>query len=766
MRYRVEIVDEPKYEVMVDSMPKAKMGAQVNYSLYNKLASMGGADMEMSAPDRKATQTITKVPRKAANLEAEGGETVLTFDPVGYPLFYKIKGPRHHSGGVPLNLPDDSFIFSDTKEMIIRDCTILKMFNKACNKKGFTPADLSRQFDINTYRNTLQDPNTDEITRKTAESMIKKYVVKLGALALAQEAKKGFPQGIPVVAKAYMEAYGISEGDIMPELAEEEQQMPQQQGQGQMSPIDQMPPDQYAQEPQPEGAQYTQGDEMGQQAPVPEGMASPEMVEPMMQQAQQQMPPMAMYGMSMGGFYPEYAFGGMPMYPGGGEFVKGKSGNVSAERKNKADFDSDKGTVTTTNTGKKAKYSSEAGAIREYDPKKEFWYGKKPPKNTNTGGYDAAGIQSLCDRLMKGATIDTLVENGFGIKEELTKLLAHCIPAADEKFKETERAIYMDEEPPPPGDCPVCIDPITGKEVTTGPDGQPFKRVKDEQGNCTPCPTKGCYCEDEMGKEIEVDCNDPCLKEEQVESTAASYGPEVPFKSQSIDPMWADANMNPEYIGERGPQLELYGIDARPEANQAMAGANAIMQAQSKFTSSPGALLGNQLAGQAAASDITNAAYAAANKFNTNQRNDEIKINTNYRDQFLNKIPAAARQYLGEVAMQKENAARFWNEKQAKNVERRDAKTKYDTEMNWVLANNENVKWAPGRGFYPVKTRDFTPNAPKSDMLSRTKQVMSEGIEDANTAYKIAKDMESRLGGAIYANGGFIYTDNIFPYLI
>jgi hypothetical protein len=26
--------------------------------------------------------------------------------------------------------------------------------------------------------------------------------------------------------------------------------------------------------------------------------------------------------------------------------------------------------------------------------------------------------------------------------------------------------------------------------------------------------------------------------------------------------------------------------------------------------------------------------------------------------------------------------------------------------------------------------------------------------------------MESRLGGAIYANGGFIYTDNIFPYLI
>jgi hypothetical protein len=782
MRYRVEIVDEPKYEVMVDSMPKAKMGAQVNYSLYNKLASMGGADMEMSAPDSKATQTITKVPRKAANLEAEGGETVLTFDPVGYPLFYKIKGPRHHSGGVPLNLPDDSFIFSDTKEMIIRDCTILKMFNKACNKKGFTPADLSRQFDINTYRNTLQDPNTDEITRKTAESMIKKYVVKLGALALAQEAKKGFPQGIPVVAKAYMEAYGISEGDIMPELAEEEQQMPQQQGQGQMSPIDQMPPDQYAQEPQPEGAQYTQGDEMGQQAPVPEGMASPEMVEPMMQQMeQQQAPPMAMYGMSMGGFYPEYAFGGFPRFDGGGTVTINQSSSSSkitdpkALKKEYSTGNYKPGTAVEGRTYTPIGEGNIQGWGEKRIVEKEAKYEEATDKNYR--GDKQSYIKDICNRMqngdLKGLTAKQVIDVKRVILPEHPERADYesawegCqnVETVDD-YQFIDKPTTTTTTTTTTDGCPDCIDPITGQAVTTGPDGQPFKRVKDANGNCTPCPTKGCYCEDEMGKEVEVDCNDPCLKEEQVESTVASYGPEVPFKSQSIDPVWADANMNPEYIGERSPQLELYGIDARPEANQAMAGANAIMQAQSKFASNPGALLANQLAGQAAASDITNAAYAAANKFNTNQRNDEIKINTNYRDQFLNKIPAAARQYLGEVAMQKENAARFWNETQAKKVERRDAKNKYDTEMNWVLANNENVKWAPDRGFYSRKTRDFTPNAPKSDMLSRTKQVMSEGIEDANTAYKIAKDMESRLGGAIYANGGFIYTDNIFPYLI
>ncbi len=774
MKYRVEIVEEPKYDVMIDDLPKAKMGSQVEYALFNKLAAMGGADADMSAPEKKATQTITKVPRSAANLEAEGGETVLTFDPSGYPLFYKIKGPRHHSGGVPLNLPDDSFIFSDTKEMIVRDCTILKMFNKPCNKKGYTPADLSKQFDINSYRNILQDADTDQITRKTAESMIKKYVIKLGALALAQEAKKGFPQGIPVVAQAYMDAYGISEGDIMPELAEQ-----QQQGQGQMSPTDQMPPDQYAQEPQPEGAEYTQGDEMGQQAPVPEGMASPEMVESMMQQQQmqQQAPPMAMYGMSMGGFYPEFAFGGMPMYPGGGTVTINQSSSSS--------------TITDPALLKK-EYSTGNYKPGTKDPNKEYvaigqgnikgrgekQYIEKEAKyeeatDKNYRGDKQSYIRDICNRMkngdLKGLTAKQVIEVKRVILPELPDRADYESAWQNCETLESKDVYEFIDEPTTTTTtegCPVCIDPITGKEVTTGPDGQPFKRVKDANGNCTPCPTKGCYCKDEMGNEIEVDCNDPCLKEETVESTASSGGMEVPFKSNTIYPVWADANMNPEFIGERAPQLELYGINPRSKANQAQATANAIAQGQAKFAGNQGAFLANQLAGQEVSSNLYNAAYDEANKFNTNQRNDEIKINTGYREQYLNKFPVAARQYLGEVARKKENDARFWNEVQGKRFEQKQQQDKYDQEMNWLLANNENVKWAPGRGFYSVKTRDFTPNAPKSDMLARTKQVMAEGIEDPNTAYKIAKDMESRLGGAIYANGGFIYTDNIFPYLI
>ena len=68
--------------------------------------------------------------------------------------------------------------------------------------------------------------------------------MKLGALALAQEAKKGFPQGVPEVARPYMEAMGIKEEDLIPQKAQPEAQVNNQamnnpyenQGMGEESP--------------------------------------------------------------------------------------------------------------------------------------------------------------------------------------------------------------------------------------------------------------------------------------------------------------------------------------------------------------------------------------------------------------------------------------------------------------------------------------------------------------------------------------------------
>ncbi len=197
-----------------------------------------GGSMASAQEGVQVQKTLTREPREEANLEAEGGETA--FGPISgdtIPDHMVIKGPRHSSGGVPLNLPDDTFIFSDTRKMKITDPSVLAMFGKKKKKGGYTPADLAKPYDIQKYKAILMDPESDDKAVSTAQMMIQNYVLKLGALALAQEAKKGFPQGIPEMARPYMEANGIADEDLLPEQPEQEQ--PQQPMAEQ--PMEQMP---------------------------------------------------------------------------------------------------------------------------------------------------------------------------------------------------------------------------------------------------------------------------------------------------------------------------------------------------------------------------------------------------------------------------------------------------------------------------------------------------------------------------------------------
>ena len=196
-------------KVRIKKQVKAKTGYQVDGALANDIAPMGGADYNKStsAPKLRESRYITADPREESNVEAEGGEIVYgDINGDFFPEAQIIKGPRHAQGGVPLNLPEDTFIFSDTRSMKIKDCEILTMFGKPCGKKSYTPAELAKQYDIQKYRLILEDPDSNAVERKTAELMIKNYVVKLGCLALKQESMKGFPQGIPIVAKPCMEA--------------------------------------------------------------------------------------------------------------------------------------------------------------------------------------------------------------------------------------------------------------------------------------------------------------------------------------------------------------------------------------------------------------------------------------------------------------------------------------------------------------------------------------------------------------------------------
>lgn len=297
-------------------LPQAKTGGFTGNNLNKQVISFGGADMNAASRHLENTRYLKKVPRDEANLEAEKGETAFgDINGDGFTEHMIIGGKRHSEGGTPLNLPDGTFIFSDTASMKINDPKILAKFGK---KKGsYTPAELAKPYDLNLYRKILEDPNSDKIDKKSAELMIKNINLKLGALALAQEAKKGFPQGIPEVARPYMEEMGIKEEDLMPQKAKPQAQVNEQ---AMQNPYE------------------TQGMQM--QSPEEEMMEQG----PGMQNPQEEMieiPPMAQYGMAMGD-YNTLNYAGDQLYRTGGSLTR-------YQKKGEVNEDDDKTTVCTKN---------------------------------------------------------------------------------------------------------------------------------------------------------------------------------------------------------------------------------------------------------------------------------------------------------------------------------------------------------------------------------------------------------------------------------
>jgi hypothetical protein len=188
-----------------------------------------GFNDNRSTPEIKVNKTLKPIPREEATLEAEKGETVVTsLNKDGLPEFYHIAGKPHSRGGTPLNLPEHSFIFSRDRSLAIKNKDILKFFN--ATKKGsagLTPAEVSKNFNVNKYREILANPSSDKLQVKTAELMIKNFVKKLGALSLVQEASKGFEGGLPSIDQPFLEGLGIDPMSIVgPESSPEQQEAP------------------------------------------------------------------------------------------------------------------------------------------------------------------------------------------------------------------------------------------------------------------------------------------------------------------------------------------------------------------------------------------------------------------------------------------------------------------------------------------------------------------------------------------------------------
>ena len=166
---------------------------------------LGQRRVQTEMPQSKSDsvrRTIQEVPRNQGNIEAEKGESIYgDFDGDGGLEHMLIGGERHYNGGTPLNVPEGSFVFSDTKKMKIKDPEILRMFGRSYKAGGFTPAELAKPYNINKYKAIIEDPNADEKDKSTAQLMVNNLNAKLSKLAMIQESMKGFPQGMPAVAQ-------------------------------------------------------------------------------------------------------------------------------------------------------------------------------------------------------------------------------------------------------------------------------------------------------------------------------------------------------------------------------------------------------------------------------------------------------------------------------------------------------------------------------------------------------------------------------------
>lgn len=142
------------------------------------------------------------------NVEAELGETVVTNMSRGennYLEMYNIGGKKHYDGGTPLNLPTNngdetkgsSFIFSDSKKMIVKDPNVLKYFGMD-PKKPLTFAAISKSWvpEVNNAKAIIIDDDADAISKRSAELTMSNASFKIAALQLLQESRKGFKQGV------------------------------------------------------------------------------------------------------------------------------------------------------------------------------------------------------------------------------------------------------------------------------------------------------------------------------------------------------------------------------------------------------------------------------------------------------------------------------------------------------------------------------------------------------------------------------------------
>lgn len=258
-------------------------GDQMDYGLVTTPQEYYNNTNFNNTEDESIRYSLSSVPRDKANLEAEGGETVLTdLNSDGQFGLYDIKGSRHSSGGVPMFLPEQSFVFSDTNQMKFTKDEMAEFGIESKKKK--TPAKISKRFELNKYYGAVNDQFADDIQARSGELMLKKNMMGLSKLAFGQEAKKKFEDGVPLAAHPYL----VSMGEDPIAFTAEVEKISQQQAQ--MNAIAALPPEQQQQIMMLQ-QMMAQADQQGQ----PQQGQNP-LQEAVQQENAADVPPMAMFG--------------------------------------------------------------------------------------------------------------------------------------------------------------------------------------------------------------------------------------------------------------------------------------------------------------------------------------------------------------------------------------------------------------------------------------------------------------------------------------
>ena len=267
-------------KIVQEEQPNMQMGGyvtgdQMNYGLVTVPSDVTNQQMSDSN-DPDIRYSLSSVPREEANIEAEGGETALTdLNQDGNFGLYDIKGPRHSSGGVPMFLPDQSFIFSDTKDMKFNKSEMAEFGIESRKKKS--PAQISKQYQLNKFYGAIDDEYADDIQVASAELMLDKNKKDLSKLAFAQELKKDFEDGVPLAAHPYL----ISIGEDPIEFTAKVEEISKQKA---MMKAQQQPQQPMGEMQQPMQQQMGQPMQQGM-PPMMDPMADP-MMDPMMDAAE------------------------------------------------------------------------------------------------------------------------------------------------------------------------------------------------------------------------------------------------------------------------------------------------------------------------------------------------------------------------------------------------------------------------------------------------------------------------------------------------